>query len=397
MPSLRLTVTAIKDLPIPADGKRIWYHDTETRYLAVRVSSSGKKTYYHYRNVKRVPQQTRLGEYPDFKLDAARREVDRLNGAIADGASPTAERAAAKAELTFDQLLSWYETNHGSRKKSGHRDRRYVELYFPELLPQKISAITRTQIRQLHARCGALPPTRGEKETRTYSSNRALAVVHAVFARACDDEIFEGRNPADAVKLHPETSRERKILPGEVAAFFRAVDAASEDIRDYVLLSLLTAARRSNVLAMAWGEIDFKRAEWRIPVTKNGSAQIIPLEAQEIAILKARKEKAKQLALDEGKKEDPWVFPGKGSEGHRTKPEKGWQAILTESGLKDLHLHDLRRTMGSWMTNSGARLEVIGKALGHKSQAATLVYARLDLDPIREAKRAAMGAMHGTP
>ena len=45
------------------------------------------------------------------------------------------------------------------------------------------------------------------------------------------------------------------------------------------------------------------------------------------------------------------------------------------------------------MVDSGASLAVIGKALNHKSQTTTAIYARLSFDPIREAKRAAHEAL----
>jgi len=39
-------------------------------------------------------------------------------------------------------------------------------------------------------------------------------------------------------------------------------------MRDYFLLSLLTGARRANMLAMRWANVNFDRAEWRIQRTK---------------------------------------------------------------------------------------------------------------------------------
>lgn len=53
----------------------------------------------------------------------------------------------------------------------------------------------------------------------------------------------------------------------------------------------------------------------------------------------------------------------------------------------------LRRTLGSWQTRAGASLSVIGKSLGHKSQQATAIYARLDLDPLRTSVEQATAAM----
>ena len=52
---------------------------------------------------------------------------------------------------------------------------------------------------------------------------------------------------------------------------------------------------------------------------------------------------------------------------------------------KNLRQHDLRRTLGSYQAAGGTSLGIIGKSLGHKSLAATAIYAQLDLDPVREA------------
>ena len=59
----------------------------------------------------------------------------------------------------------------------------------------------------------------------------------------------------------------------------------------------------------------------------------------------------------------------------------------------DLRIHDLRRTLGSWQAATGASLPIIGKSLGHKSLAATQIYARLNLDPVRASVSKATDAM----
>jgi hypothetical protein len=57
------------------------------------------------------------------------------------------------------------------------------------------------------------------------------------------------------------------------------------------------------------------------------------------------------------------------------------------------HLHDLRRTLGSWQAATGASLHVIGKTLNHKDSNTTAVYARLNLDPVRQVMEVATDAM----
>ena len=61
-----------------------------------------------------------------------------------------------------------------------------------------------------------------------------------------------------------------------------------------------------------------------------------------------------------------------------------WYALLKRSGIENLRVHDLRRTFGSYQAITGASLYIIGKSLGDKTTAATKVYSRLTLDPIRD-------------
>jgi len=88
-----------------------------------------------------------------------------------------------------------------------------------------------------------------------------------------------------------------------------------------------------------------------------------------------------------------FVFPGGGKTGHLGEPKKGWQRILAPAEIADLCIHDLRRTLGSWQAKQGTSLAIIGKSLNHKTQNTTAIYARLDLDPVRDSVNAATSAM----
>lgn len=148
-------------------------------------------------------------------------------------------------------------------------------------------------------------------------------------------------------------------------------------------MSLLTGARRSNVLAMRWEDISFERAEWRIALTKNGTPQTVTLSPEAVGILGNR------MPVETA----GYVFPGLGKHGHLVEPIKGWKRILERSGIQNLRIHDLRRTLGSWQAKTGASLSIIGKSLNHKSPSTTAIYARLDLDPVRESVERATDAM----
>ena len=148
-------------------------------------------------------------------------------------------------------------------------------------------------------------------------------------------------------------------------------------------MSLLTGARRANVLSMSWEDVNLQRGTWTIPRTKNGEAHTVPLVGEAIAILTVRKSSS----------EGPWVFPGPGATGHLVEPKKAWARILRRAGIENLRIHDLRRSLGSWQAATGANLSIIGKTLAHKNVSTTAIYARLSLDPVRASMEEATRAM----
>ncbi len=92
-------------------------------------------------------------------------------------------------------------------------------------------------------------------------------------------------------------------------------------------------------------------------------------------------------------KDSNFVFTGTGKTGHLVEPKKGWIRIKERAGIKDLRLHDLRRSLGSWQATTGASLPIIGKTLAHKNVNTTAIYARLNNDPVRESMEKATNAM----
>ena len=69
------------------------------------------------------------------------------------------------------------------------------------------------------------------------------------------------------------------------------------------------------------------------------------------------------------------------------------EIMIDGVSTKNFRIHDLRRTLGSYEAITGTSLHIIGKSLGHKSSQSTEVYARLSLDPIRNAAQRACNQM----
>jgi integrase len=147
----------------------------------------------------------------------------------------------------------------------------------------------------------------------------------------------------------------------------------------------------SNVLEAEWNQIDFDLMVWRIPITKNGDSQTIPLTPLAMEIFKRRRSDAEA--------DERWIFQcdrkgrNTGVRGHLVSPKKAWARLLERAGIDNLRIHDLRRTAGSYMAIQGVSPAIIGKALGHRSPQATAVYARLTQDPVRQALQNAQAAL----
>jgi integrase len=384
-----LTVEVIGTLPLPAKGKRTYFKDVKVRGLSLCVTAAGSRNWYFSRWAVGTSQRIHIGEYPGIKVDEARRQAELLNGIVAQREDPSKKARNRREEKTFGELFEWYLEHHAKvRKLSWDRDEQRFHRYLGSIARLPASAVTKGRVRELHAAVAKLARTSGNNhKTGIYAANHVLALISVVYSKAIAFEQYAGSNPAAGVQLFPVESRERILGRKEIEAFLVAVAAEpSELLRDYIYLSLCTGARRSNVLAMRWDEIDFEEPTWTIPRTKNGKPQVCPLEEAEMEILLRRRQVSK----------GPWVLPGKAPGTHLVSPGHGWLRIVSAAGIKDLRLHDLRRTLGSAAARQGVSLQTIGKMLGHKTMTATLVYARIDQQSVREAKRAAQGALFGT-
>lgn len=376
MTGTKLAFTKGKLAALVPGEKRAIYYDTECRGLCLFVSPAGGKTFYLYKRIGGKPRQIKLGEFPDLSVERARDKADDVRRAVQEGEDPVEAKRKQREEQTLGELFGWYIVTHARlTKKTWETDVAVFKRHVEALAGRKVSEVSRADVRALHARLGA--------RSGIYIANRVLALLRSVFNRAIRHELVTA-NPAEGIDMFRERSRDRRLTGSEIPRFIQALaEEPNEDLRGYLLLALYTGARKGNLLAMRWEELDFDAGTWRIPETKNGMPLVVPLEEEELLILRARLAEASS----------PWVFPSRSASGHMVNPQKGWAALRKRAGLGDVRLHDLRRTLGSWMVDTGATLAVVGKALGHQHQATTAIYARLALDPIREAKRAAFDAL----
>jgi integrase len=362
-------------------GQRAVIHDPRTPGLRAELREGGSIAFYVFKRVAGGgPVRKKLGDFPVVSIDQARRAALDVLSDLSQGINVAVEYRRERGEPTVADLFAhWLDAHAKLHKKTWQEDQRQYDKFLARWKNRRLSEVRRSDVQSLHARIG--------RDNGHYAANRVLALVRAMFNRAVDLG-HTGPNPTKGIKKFREQSRDRFLQPTELAAFFAACDAEpNETLKDFFRVLLYTGARRSNVQAMAWAELDLAAGIWRIPVTKSGEPVRVHLPAEAVAILKRRKADADGCQ---------WVFPGgkKNRAGHLQSPKTAWARLVKRAGLDGVRMHDLRRTLGSFQAAAGASMAIIGASLGHEpGSPATAVYARLNLDPVKASVDVAVAAM----
>ncbi|WP_371222538.1 tyrosine-type recombinase/integrase [Orientia tsutsugamushi] len=278
------------------------------------------------------------------------------------------ERERKANDITFKELCYRYIEEYAkiyTINWEEYTDR--VHTYAQSLYGKKISQIRMSDIQQIFNDIS--------KEGKYATANALLATLRTIFNKAIKWGLIEN-NPTLGIEQHKMQARERRLSYDEMSKFLHVLcGEATPLIRDFALLALYTGARKTNVLEMEWDNIDFVRKIWHIPKTKNGKAQNIPLTDEIIEILQARKLTSKSKWVLSTDKSKSW---------HLEYPYRGWYKICKKAGIKNLRIHDLRRTFASCMADEGAGQYIISAALNHSDIKSTSIYTKVSLEPVRQ-------------
>lgn len=358
--------------------------DSKTPGLRLLVYPTGGKIFILFKRINGKQKRLKIGRYPDVSVEQARKKAIELKSIIALGGDPEEKKRSLKNELTFRELYQKYYDGHAVKfTKNPKHNKQMLEFHiFPKVGNSKLRDITKEKIIRLHTDMGE---NRGKG-----TANRVIHVVSAVFNYGIKNNVYDGTNPCTGLKKYKINSRDRFLNHEELKLFFTAIEEETQLFRDFFSLLLYTGARKSNVLSMKWVDIDFNLKRWRIPEhqSKNKDVNIVLLSDVAIEILKRRYQQDKIEKLS-----SLFVFPGESKEGCLKEPKRAFERIKKRMQIEDFRMHDLRRTLASYMAISGVSLPIIGKALNHKSQTSTMIYARLSQTPVAEAVNAASKLM----
>ncbi|NQU43218.1 site-specific integrase [bacterium] len=370
----------------PDKTSGVYFYDREQPNLAIRITPAGGRVFIFSRKIDGKAKRVSLGQFPTMTIAQARGAAASLLARVRAGEDPTAtpepdqtDAGNVSGNMTLGDLWDLYLSRHAQvHKKSWENDVLLYNKHLKAWEGRTLFKITRADLQVLMAKIG--------KGSGPYAANLVHSLIRTMLYLA-QDWGFEQTNPAARLKRFRTHSRSRYLKPEELKRFWTALsDFPDPTFRDFFAVCLLTGQRQGNVRCMAWTEVDLEEGVWTVPFAKakSGEEMRIVLVPEVVDLLRRRKAKA----------DGPWVFASKRSEtGHIEHPQHAWERLCKLAGFEDLRIHDLRRTHGSWAAATGASLAIIGKALGHLDQTATAIYARLDIDPVRQAVMAATGAM----
>jgi integrase len=252
---------------------------------------------------------------------------------------------------------------------------------------------------------------RGGQKTKEHPDGRPLSaktvrhiacVVHGCFEKAVKWQLIN-RNPMDGIDMPRLTKKTPKIVEKDDV---RKLLERAKATRLYalIMLDLATGARRGELLALQWRDVDFEtgimhitksleqtKAGLRVKSTKSGKPRKFSIPAVAVDALQDhwRLQQADRDLFGSGYRDNQLVFCR--PDGCYYSPDRVGARVaelMRKAGLFGVSLHSLRHTHASELLSCGVPIPTVAKRLGHANANVTLsIYAHaLEADELAAAK-----------
>lgn len=339
--------------------------------LYLEVTPTGAKYWRQKYRIGGKEKKLALGVYPEVSLKAAREKRAAARLQLAAGIDPSAAKKAAKVADaegdSFEAIAREWHAKFSDGWTAGHSDRilRRLEVdIFPWLGKRPVIGIKAPELlaclRRIESR-GAL------ETTHRAMQNCGQVFRYAVATGRAESDItasLRGAIPPPKEKHHASMQK-----PDQIGGLLRAIDAYPGMFVTQCALRLapLVFVRPGELRKAVWDEIDFDKAEWRIPAArmKMRELHIVPLSTQAIQILQELE------PLTGGgiplKPEVPrFIFPGARSR-ERPMSEVAVLAALRRMGYakEEMTGHGFRSMASTLLHEQGWNHQAIERQLAH--------------------------------
>jgi integrase len=331
-----------------------------------RISKDGKISY-------RV--QVRLKGYPPQCATFARKTdakkwAQQIESSIQEGRH--FKTAEAKKHTLTDLIDRYIKTVAPNKKKHGIKQSSQLQWWKQELGYCLLSDITPALIAERRDKLHQGITYRGSKRSSSTVVRYMAALSHA-FTIASKEWGWLEDSPMRKVTKPTEPRGRVRFL--DTLEREQLLEACRKSTHPYLLtvvvLALSTGMRYSEIMKLAWSDVDFGKKRITLHETKNGERRVVPLAGKALELLKNHEHLRRMDTL--------LIFPAQKGQ----KPQKSaiirpsWMKALQNAGIRNFRFHDLRHSCASYLAMNGASLAEIAEVLGHKTLQMVKRYAHL--------------------
>lgn len=388
------TKAYLKSLPVPENGKRLYFYDEKVHSLILGITATGNKSFQVRKKINGRSVRVTLGKFPAMTIEQARKQANAEIAKMEGGINPNAEKRQFKANLiTLKTVFEDYLKARKSLKAGTIKDyTRAINEGYGDWLTKPLKNITRDMVSRRHNKRGQVSQARANNEMR---------VLRALFNFASGE--YENNQGTSLFPDNPVTrishtrawyrvERKQSIIkPYEFKPWFDAVlnlpewysGKQADTVKDYLILSLLTGLRRTEASTLKWGNIDFKQNTLTVADTKNHDSHTLPMSGYLISLLQKRKLKAINS------NDSNYLFEGSGKYGYLTHPDSIVKQIREKTGIQ-FSPHDLRRTFITVAESLDISAYALKKLVNHRvrDNDVTAGYIIMDVERLRKPMQA---------
>lgn len=448
-----LTAPRITAEPSPEKGEKSIVWDTTVGGLCVRINPSGDRSFYFSKWVKGAQRWIKIGDHPGVSVSDARDAVHLLLADIAKDGRPWETKKQLAKEATLTDLWNHYHEHHAKVHKRPGSLKQDEMLWRNVLCPwggnRRVSAISRGDVQSMVNTKGKSSHVMANRALALLSTMFSRAIVADLWKGGNPAKGVE-RFPEKSRDRFLQQSELKALFASLVHEpepwglfFFASILAGArksnllsarwdgidlqrgnwtveaEEAKAGKKLVIVLPAALIDALAL-WRTKQAGASPWVFPAEDKRNHLVEPKRPWKRVLLRA--EAFRLVGVIAELKN--WSPADEQAQQERVLEECGalrvramgrWEKLdddpmalvlaalrlrvkeagadPDERGMLDLRIHDMRRTLGSWSAMNGASLTVIGKMLGHRSMISTEIYARLNMDPVRNAAEAAATKM----
>lgn len=363
--------------------KPVFLYDSHTKGLGLRATP-GAKVYIYQGRLNNKTLRFKIGDVSTWTLDQAREEARRIQAMVDQGIDPREakreklaeieQREAEEARQEMTVRTAWEVYIEARRDKWGER---HLQSHFKLSQPggqktkrgkKKIKPGPLAQFMDMSL--SDITPGRVEKWLKQETPKRpaqirlSFALLRA-FLNWCEaQDKYKGIADPGACGGHlrrdhiPKMKHRDDCLQREqVEAWFDGVKTQSPQMSAYLQGLLLTGARRGELMALTWDQIDFQWNSIEIHDKVEGT-RVIPLTPYLAQVLHALPRR------------NQWVFSSPTSKSGRIEdPTRPHKKALEKAGIPHLTVHGLRRSFGTLSEWVECPIGVVAQIMGHKPSA----------------------------